>query len=211
VDGLGWQLYTAWLSAIAYKRHAPCDLQRISINHRGPGIRGRVLEIGVSSSDASLLAMNLLQGQERVGLDLKGSAYDGFDILEGNGNDMHMFPASHFDLVMCNATFEHDRFFWKTCSEIRRVLRTGGIAIIGAPAFTVESGVSPQALATLPFEIDPRDARNAALTFRYHGAPLDYYRFSRDAFTDVIFEGYRDVTLKSVLMPPRIIGYGFKI
>jgi SAM-dependent methyltransferase len=175
-------------------------------------VKGRVLEIGVSSSAASLLAMDLLQGLERVGIDLQGStAHEGFDVIEGNGNDMHMFPAGHFDLVMSNATLEHDPFFWKTCAEIRRVLRIGGVAIIGAPAFTIESGVSPGAMATLPFEIDKRDAGNSALTFRYHGAPLDYYRFSADAFTNVILEGYSNVRIKSVLMPPRIIGYGFKI
>ena len=55
-----------------------------------------------------------------------------------------------------------------------------------------------------------RDAGNAALTFRHHNAPRDYYRFGVEAFTDVIFEGYRDVRLKTLLMPPRIIGYRSK-
>jgi ubiquinone/menaquinone biosynthesis C-methylase UbiE len=174
-------------------------------------IQGRVLEIGVNPRAASLLAMDLLQGTERVGLDLEGSkSVQGFEILEGNGNDMPMFADSHFDLVLCNAMLEHDRYFWKTCAEIRRVLRTGGTAIIGAPAFTVASGISAEALATLPFDVHPMDTPHAALTFRYHGVPLDYYRFSEDAFAEVIFEGYSNVALKSVLMPPRIIGYGFK-
>jgi SAM-dependent methyltransferase len=174
-------------------------------------IQGRVLEIGVNPRAASLLAMDLLQGTERVGLDLEGSkSVQGFEILEGNGNDMHMFADGHFDLVLSNAMLEHDPYFWKTCAEIRRVLRTGGTAIIGAPAFTVASGISAEALATLPFEVDPGDTPHAALTFRYHGVPLDYYRFSEDAFAEVIFEGYSNVALKSVLMPPRIIGYGFK-
>jgi SAM-dependent methyltransferase len=175
-------------------------------------VKGRVLEVGAVPSEISLLAMDILQAEDRVGLNIQGNVeFGGFTIVEANGNDMSMFPTGHFDCVLSNATLEHDPFFWKTCAEMRRVLRVGGAAVIGAPAFTVESGVADMGLQPVLAEDDWNSWRNCSLTFRYHGAPMDYYRFSPSAFSDVIFEGYRDVTIKSVMMPPRIIAYGFKI
>jgi SAM-dependent methyltransferase len=174
--------------------------------------KGRVLEVGAMPSANSLLAMDILQGEERIGLNIKGNVkFGGFNIVEANGNDMSMFPTGHFDCVLSNATLEHDPFFWKTCAEIRRVLRVGGAAVIGAPGFTIESGVTQLGLQALLAEDHWSSWAACALTFRYHGAPMDYYRFSPTAFREVLFEGYRDITIKSVMIPPRIIGYGFKV
>lgn len=174
-------------------------------------VKSRILEVGAVPSTDSLLAMDILQGEERFGLDLKGGIrFGGFDIVEANGNDMSIFPTGHFDCVLSNATLEHDPFFWKTCSEIRRVLRIGGTAVIGAPAFTVESGLTQLGIPSPWQDDDWRDWANCSVTFRYHGAPMDYYRFSPAAFHDVIFAGYRDVAIKSIMIPPRIIGHGIK-
>jgi SAM-dependent methyltransferase len=175
-------------------------------------VKGRVLEVGAVPSANSLLTLDILQREERVGLNIKGNvSFGGFDIVEANANDMSMFPTGHFDCVLSNATLEHDPFFWKTCAEMRRVLRIGGVAVIGVPGFTVESGVTQLGLQALLAEDNLNSWGACALTFRYHGAPMDYYRFSPAALTEVVFEGFRDVAIKSVMMPPRIIGYGFKI
>lgn len=175
-------------------------------------VKGRILEVGAVPSANSLLAIDALREEERIGINIAGNAvFGGFKIIEGNGNDMAMFPTGHFDFVLSNATIEHDPFFWKTCAEIRRVLRIGGAAVIAAPGFTVESAVTELALQAPWGEDKWKSWDSSALTYRYHGAPMDYYRFSPTAFRDVIFEGYRDITLKSVMIPPRIIGYGFKV
>jgi SAM-dependent methyltransferase len=163
--------------------------------------KGRILEVGAIPKWKSLLAMEELRGEERIGVNIEeGCEYKGFKIVKANGNDMSIFPTNHFDCALSNATIEHDPYFWKTCAEIRRVLRIGGMAIIGAPGFTVDSGLLRLLLSPTVF----------TLTYQYHGAPKDYYRFSPTAFREVVFEGYRDVVIKSVMMPPRIIGYGFK-
>jgi SAM-dependent methyltransferase len=173
------------------------------------GIKGRILEVGAVPSPESLLAMDLLQGQERVGLNLDGNVrFDGFGIVAGNANDMSMFPADHFDCVLSNATLEHDPFFWKTCAEIRRVLRVGGTAIIGVPGFTAETGM--RELGIPAWSTDEGSWANSALTFRFHGAPNDYYRFSTSALRAVVFAGYRDIDIRSVMVPPRLIGIGVK-
>ena len=173
--------------------------------------KGRILEVGAVPNAESLLAMDELRGEDCVGVNIEGnSEFGGFKILKANGNDLSMFPTGHFDLVLSNATIEHDPFFWKTCAEMRRVLRVGRAALIGAPGFTMESGLGELGIPTPWTDDHLRSWTDSALIFRYHGAPMDYYRFSPAAFREVIFEGYRDITIKSVMIPPRIIGCGFK-
>jgi hypothetical protein len=48
-------------------------------------------------------------------------------------------------------------------------------------------------------------------TLWVHNFPGDYYRFSIQAFKDVIFEGMKDVKVYSILIPPRIIGIGYNV
>jgi SAM-dependent methyltransferase len=126
---------------------------------------------------------------------------------------MSMFRDGWFHCVLSNATLEHDPFFWKTCAEIRRVLRHGGLAIIGVPGFSPEADVD---VLGLP---DPwcgevaethRQWEECTLTFKFHGFPHDYYRFSEAAVREGIFEGYRDVTVKAVMVPPRFVAHGYK-
>jgi hypothetical protein len=50
----------------------------------------------------------------------------------------------------------------------------------------------------------------STLTIDLHDAPRDYYRFSRQAFREVFFEGLREVEVYPVLLLPIIIGSGIK-
>jgi ubiquinone/menaquinone biosynthesis C-methylase UbiE len=115
---------------------------------------------------------------------------------------MDCFEDSRFDLVLCNATIEHDKFFWKTISEIRRVTKAGGHMVVGAPGYTTfvrsQSARSPLNLLI-----------NATVTYRIHGKG-DYYRFSPQSFREVLLEGMKDVEIHTIMLPPRIIGVGTK-
>lgn len=109
---------------------------------------GRILEIGAAPNDNSLLTIDILREQYRVGINLSPAThYKGFDIVQGNANSMGMFRTGYFDCVLSNATIEHDPFFWKTCAEIRRVLRLDGLAIIGGPGFAPEADIATLGLA----------------------------------------------------------------
>src|SRR5271167_3506825 len=84
----------------------------------GLSIQGRVLEVGAVPSTSSLLALDVLDKSERIGINLGGNTeFGGFKIIEGNGNDMHMFPDGHFDCALSNATIEHDPFFGRRCQR----------------------------------------------------------------------------------------------
>jgi SAM-dependent methyltransferase len=165
---------------------------------KGGGPPGRVLDIGGRISPDSLLTLPELEKSERVCVNLESIKDDlGITAVQANGNDLPMFPDGHFDWVFSNATFEHDPTFWLTLAEMRRVLKPGGLMMIGVPGFdkTVYDGQDA-----------PPDA---TLTYRYHMVS-DFYRFSPRAVRKVFFEGFNRVRVEAVLNPPRLIGRGRK-
>src|SRR3972149_6688643 len=104
-------------------------------------IAGSVLEVGALASRASLLCMKSLRNAtEKVGINLTGpQKFADFTILKGNANSMSCFEDDKFDAVLCNAMLEHDRCFWKTVAEIRRVAKPGGLIVIGVPGYRVSA------------------------------------------------------------------------
>lgn len=180
-----------------------------------PQLTGTVLEVGAVPSKDSLLCLPQLKDAKRIGLNLKGpDEYDGFKIVAGNGNSMP-FDENSFDLVLCNAMIEHDPYFWRTVSEIKRVAKPGGLIIIGAPGYrTLRVDRYQRLLAKLlPTLVSNRHLNAlfaATITFQVHDAPGDYYRFSDQAFRDVIMSGLVNVDVRSVMLPPRMLGIGSK-
>jgi len=182
-------------------------------------INGSVLEVGAVPSSTSLLCMKALEGAtEKTGINLSGPAeFGGFRIIGGNANCMACFEADRFDAVLCNAVLEHDKYFWKTIAEIKRVTRPGGTIVIGTPGYRY---LRPERakifLRKIPLigSLISNEYLNffftATFTFQIHDAPGDYYRFSPQAFKEVFFDGMDDVEVRSIMLPPRIIGVGTK-
>ncbi|MFC1856616.1 methyltransferase domain-containing protein [Thermodesulfobacteriota bacterium] len=194
------------------------EFERICRDRNGGGA---VLEIGAMPSDESLLCMESLQNvTEKIGINLDGPyCYKDFEILKVNANAMDCFKDNSFDTVLCNSVLEHDKFFWKTISEIKRVTKSKGLVVIGTPGYTlyrIEKQVkktkskvkSVPALkkVVLPWYLSW--ILTGTLTLRVHNHPGDYYRFSPQAFKEVFFEGMKDVHIATILLPPRIIGSG---
>ena len=183
-------------------------------------IQGPVLEVGAVPGPDSLLRMPCLSHLEsKVGLNLDGGVLcDGYDIKQGNANAMTDFADGQFAAVLCNAVLEHDRCFWKTVAEIRRVTAPGGLIAIGVPGY---AGMGPQTFAprnslfgwiSRAFEHGPYADTILAgtLTLGVHNYPGDFYRFSEQAVRDVFMAGLADVELRTVLNPPRFIAWGRK-
>jgi SAM-dependent methyltransferase len=183
------------------------------------GIAGRVLEIGAVPSNSTLLSMpSLAKAACKIGINLDGPyEHSGFSILRVNANQMDCFRDGEFDAVVSNAVLEHDRFFWKTLAEIRRVTRPGGLIVLGAPGYGRFPACAPaasakqfliRALSKASF-LDPLQwLLKSAPTIEIHDAPGDYYRFSSQTFREVFFDGMNDVEVRSILFPPVIIGAG---
>lgn len=177
---------------------------------------GAVLEVGAAPTDDTLLFLPALaQAPRRVGINLDGPhRYRDVEIVQGNANAMNCFTDGEFDTVVCNATLEHDRRFWLTLAEIRRVTRPGGLIVIGVPGFaTLPSDSWIRRLALIPgfsrsLGVPRTGLRVSTLTFQVHNDPGDYYRFSQQAVREIFCEGLRDVEVDTLMVPPRVIGSG---
>jgi SAM-dependent methyltransferase len=163
---------------------------------RRSGIRPeRALEVGGLMGEDSLLRFPELAGAERYCLNLVDLPSDGeVTAVKGNANDMRQFKDGSFDLVVCCSTLEHDKRFWLSVTEMKRVLAPGGLLVIGVPGYVKD----PE-----------RDQGRSTLTYRVHYS-FDYYRFSEQAVREVFFEGMERVRVRALWTPPRVIGHGWK-
>jgi SAM-dependent methyltransferase len=191
------------------------EFERVcAAHHRGDS----VLEVGAVPGGDSLLRLAAFRAaRTRVGVSLEG-AYRGPDleIFRGNANDLSRFPEASFDTVVSNATLEHDPFFWKTLSEMKRVLRPGGLLVIGVPGF---ARLRLDRLVSLFDKLNPfrfllagrgTFLGSSTVSLRVHEFPGDYYRFSEQAVREVFLAGMREVEVRRIMVPPRIIGRGRK-
>ena len=91
------------------------------------------------------------------------------------------FKDEEFDCVMSCSTFEHDKFFWKSIAETRRVIKKGGLFVVGVPVY---------------IEL-PTDVLTSTLTYKLHGKSynMDFYRFSEQAVREVLLDGFEIVQL----------------
>jgi SAM-dependent methyltransferase len=184
---------------------------------RQHAIRGAVLEIGATPDDSSLLNLPALAGvREKVGINKAGAArHRDFSILQADANAMTCFPDQRFAAVLCNAVLEHDRLFWKTLAEIQRVTQVGGLVAIGTPGYarlrfekTLRAWLAK--LSRPARHADGWPLQHSTLTLGVHDYTGDYYRFSEQAFREVFFVGMKDVVIRTLLVPPRIIGAGLR-
>jgi SAM-dependent methyltransferase len=156
----------------------------------------RALEVGGLMGEDSLLRFPELDGAERYCLNLvEMPSADGIESVTGNANDMtEVFKDDWFDLVLCCSTLEHDKRFWLSVAEMKRVLRPGGLLVIGVPGYVKDQ---------------ERDQGRSTLTYRVHYR-FDYYRFSEQAVREVFFADMERVNVKAYMTPPRLLGHGYK-
>lgn len=184
------------------------------------GARGSALEIGATGAPDTLLNLPALrQCSLRVGINIEpaGSTPAG-EIQRGNSNDLSRFADGVFDVVLSNATLEHDPFFWLSLAEMRRVLKPGGLLLIGVPGFVRKRS----RLRRLAGHIGSRLRVPAALarplqsfgagtaTLLVHDYPGDYFRFSEQALQEVLLFGMDVLASRVLQAPPRLVGVGRK-
>lgn len=136
-------------------------------------LKGRILDVG--SLDINGNIRNYCNG-----------LYLGIDIRKGSNVDVqtssHNLPFKNesFDNIISIGTLEHDKEFWTSLKEMRRVLRIGGKFIISIPNFK----------------------------FKYHPYPKDYWRFSIDSIN--LFFNNEYTIWKSKVDDDCIRAYGTK-
>ena len=106
-------------------------------------------------------------------------------LLENSGRDQAGDPTGRPDWYWCAG--------YTTLPLERRASRFARIfGRLGLPA---------------PF-LDP--LRASTLTLKVHDFPGDYYRFSPQAVEEVFLEGLVEKELSTMMLPPRVIGFGIK-
>lgn len=181
-------------------------------------IKGEVLEVGAVAGPDSLLRMPCLRlASRRIGINLAQVAVDAHcQIIQGNANHMSDFVDGQFEAVLCNATLEHDPYFWKTLAEIHRVTAPGGLILIGVPgyvgmgaqSFLRNKPVAGWLLKAFARLVNSDVLRAGTVTLGEHLFPGDYYRFSEQAVREIFLADLVDISVYTVMQPPRFIGSG---
>ena len=168
---------------------------------------GPYLEVGVTRPDLAALSGDAFTGERHLlGPDLEpGPASNGLHLHRGEPADLARFPDAAFRTVLWNDALVHDRRFWHTLDELRRILAPGGILILAVPGFSTaadRAGVTVAGPKGHPIA-------DTTPTYRIHASP-DFWRVSPQAMRQVILDGFdiREVRVSS--MPPRIFGVGVK-
>ena len=165
------------------------------------------LELGVIDPAVSALTGGTFSGERHLlgpALD-PGADADGLHRHRGEPSDLGQFGDGQFQTVLWNDALVHDRRFWHTLDELRRVLAPGGVLILSVPGFSTaadRAGVTVAGPKGNPIA-------DATPTYRIHASP-DFWRISPQAMRHVVLEGLdiREVRVSS--MPPRIFGVGAK-
>ena len=142
---------------------------------------------------------------------------------------MGQFENASFDVVISSSTLEHDLHFWKTLSEVRRILKVGGIFAVMDPGYNKGIGKHARILRNILASVSKVDRmllrgalqprlneilENSLLSrtssYHYHWGPKDCYRFSEDSFRDVFMEGFDCQHFDSILDPPRLVAVGIR-
>lgn len=120
------------------------------IFHILPHVRGRVLDLGAGTAKYKLILMK--NAGEYIACDAK--KHGNIDTVCDVTN--LVFPPESFDTVISTQVFEHVANPFVVAGEIKKVLKTGGNAIISAP-----------------------------FMFPFHADPKDNFRFSREGLEEI--------------------------
>lgn len=142
------------------------------IKKAAPFISGRVLDVGCGQKPYQ----SLFQSTEYIGLDVEATGHDHVNEQIDVYYDGTLFPFedNHFDSLICNQVLEHVATPTTTLSEIHRVLKPQGYALL-----------------TVPFLADE------------HEQPFDFYRYSVFGLK-YLLETYSFEIIKSVKLNQNI-------
>ena len=172
-------------------------------------MKGPFLEIGVGHGESAILAGTYFVGKpERFGTNLSEMEVveeedeTRIQFVRCNSQDMtHMFADGQFGTVLSNAVIEHDKYFWRSLDEMKRVLAPGGILAVGAPAYIPRSQIQENVISDR--------VPKGTVTLDLHSRP-DYWRFSPMAFQEVICEGLELLEMQTVLRVPVLVAVARK-
>jgi SAM-dependent methyltransferase len=169
--------------------------------------RGPYLEVCIGPQKNAVLLDEYFSGEERhtVGLEAATES-NGVTFNRGNPNDMRdLFVNGRFSTVFWNGALAHDRYFWRSLEEIKRVLAPGGVLIVAAPGYSKKAKFGLKVVGAKGSPID-----NATVTPRVHLSRPDYWRVSPQAMKQTILEGFEVREVHISMLVPWVFGVGVK-
>ena len=169
--------------------------------------RGPYLEIGADGPQHAVLNHPDFEGAPRDFVSRRGGpAREGVTARVADANDLGAhFADGSFGTVLWINGLAHDKRFWRTLDEIRRVLAPGGTLIVVAPGFSKSAG---QTGINITGQKGNAIA-DATLTYKVHDAP-DYWRLSPQGLRDAVLDGFAVREVRVMMMPPRLFGVATK-
>jgi len=167
---------------------------------------GPVLEIGATPKTALIDLPELHHHDERIAINADPHACNA-RIMHLNSHDLSDFADEHFSMILCNAVWEHDLFFWQSLKEITRLCQARGLLILGLPSF----GAMQQWQNHLGYKkhllrfLLPREWQAASLTLGLHHYPDDFYRFSASAIRQLLKDDWQILEQIECMQAPRLI------
>ncbi len=169
---------------------------------------GKILSVGDSARPHAILNMPYFR-ENKDKIDSQGlnidkkhcGTYNHFTVHHGDGNTMTQYKDEEFDCVLSFMMMEHNPKFWLSLSEMKRVLKKGGLLIVAVPGFHKS--------CQMPAYEDSLDKYPMSTVYGLHGHP-DCYRFSPHFLMYVVFEDFAEQKVYDVLRPPRLVGIGYK-
>jgi SAM-dependent methyltransferase len=181
------------------------ELETLAAMHKA---HGPYLEVyGGPPENAALLTKYFI-GEERHAIGPEESATrDGVTFHQGDPNDMRgLFADGRFTTVLWNSALAHDRRFWCSLEEIKRVLAPGGVLIVATADFSKSAIQSSIKIAGRKGTA----IANATLTQAIHPTRPDYWRISPQAMRKTILDGFDIREVHQAMMPSQVFGVGVK-
>lgn len=166
---------------------------------------GKIFSVGDSALPHAILNLPYFRENidkiDPVGLNLPGQGigvFEHFEVKAGNAHHVE-YDDETFDCVVSFMMLEHDPEFWMSLSEMRRVLKKGGLMIIGIPGYVPEPTIKSSDFTS----------GSGTITYETHGNP-DCYRFSPHWCEYVAFNKFENIEINMVKLPVRLITSGYK-
>ena len=137
---------------------------------------GRLIDLGCDDGARTRGFAAAARAREVHGVELAGSAAEaarslGITVAEADLNEVLPFADASFDAVVSNQVIEHLTDTDVFVSEIERVLRPGGVAVVSTENLASWHNVAALALGWQPFSLGNVTSRRAGL-----GNPLAIHR-----------------------------------